>query len=60
MQRADIRQYLKSYCRNGMHYLECKRYLVRQEMGFCPDFVLPDMPDGTDEIIRRFDEMEEE
>ena len=56
---ADIEtkeKYLVEYCEDEQHnWSLCKRYLTKQVLNFCPDFVLPDMPLSTDEIIDKFD-----
>jgi len=52
-------KYLKTYCRdNTLNWKSCKRYLAKNKMSFCPDFVLPDSTLSVDEIIDKFDEEE--
>ena len=51
--------YERRFCRHRDYYHQCKRYQAKQELGFCPDFVLPDSPEGIPDIIARFDEAEE-
>jgi len=51
--------YLKLYCKSETEYWDyCKRYIVKQELNFCPDFVLPDMELSPMEIMDKFDEDE--
>lgn len=48
--------YINNYCLPGeTAWLECKRYQIKAEMDFCPDFVLPDSVLTTEEIMERFD-----
>ncbi|MFO7722588.1 MAG: hypothetical protein R6V49_05115 [Bacteroidales bacterium] len=54
-----IRAYEDRFCRNKEGYHHCKRHQVKLELGFCPDFVLPDSPEEIPGIIARFDETEE-
>ena len=56
--RKAIEEYMNEYCKNDQQYLRCRRYQVKVEMGFCPDFVLPDNTDDNATIILRFDEEE--
>ena len=45
------------WCRQGEdRWSECKRYHTKKELGFCPDFVVPDTKLSVDEIIDKFDE----
>ncbi len=49
--------YIKKYCRAGdNNWSKCKRYLMKRRWQFCPDFVLPDTPGSTDEILDKFEE----
>ncbi|MBN1338206.1 MAG: hypothetical protein JXA03_02720 [Bacteroidales bacterium] len=51
--------YLQSYCRSeSQKWLGCKRFITKNELGFCPDFVLPDSDMDMDMIIDKFDEKE--
>lgn len=48
--------YLNNYCLSrSQQWLECKRLIAKNSLGFCPDFVLPDSTLTTDEIIDKFD-----
>ncbi len=52
-------QYLANWCtRDEAGWSQCKRYITRDEMGFCPDFVMPDSDLTRDEIMDKFDEEE--
>jgi hypothetical protein len=55
-----VSDYVHHYCRSMEGISRCKRYQVKLELGFCPDFVLPDTPESIAEIIAKFDETEEE
>ncbi len=49
--------YVEKYCTGGKkNWTRCKRYLTKEDYLFCPDFVLPDTPGTTDEMIDRFEE----
>jgi len=49
--------YITSYCQGGKeNWSSCKRYLMKLKWHFCPDFVLPDTPETTDEILDKFEE----
>ena len=54
----DIReQYINRWCKGREEdWGQCKRYMVRKELGFCPDFVVPDTSMDIDEIIDKFEE----
>jgi hypothetical protein len=56
----EIRKnYLKQYCNSAIDNWDyCKRYIFKQEMNFCPDFILPDTTLSPMEIIDKFDEEE--
>jgi hypothetical protein len=48
--------YLSAYCQAGQTRWEtCKRYIVKNLLHFCPDFVMPDTVLTPDEIIDKFD-----
>jgi hypothetical protein len=50
--------YLTDYCHAGeTKWAVCKRYMTKKALNFCPDFVLPDTPLTIDEIIDKFDEL---
>ena len=53
------RQYIRDFCLGGDEaWGRCKRYLTKQELNFCPDFVLPDSPWSPDEVLDIFEERE--
>ena len=53
------RQYIRDFCLGEDEaWSQCKRYLSKQELNFCPDFVLPDSPWSPDEILDIFEERE--
>jgi hypothetical protein len=48
--------YLTNYCEDeASGWKKCKRFIAKSNLGFCPDFVLPDYTFTTDEIIDKFD-----
>lgn len=48
--------YVSDYCESkDKKWLICKRYMTREEINFCPDFVLPDTGMSVVEIIEKFD-----
>ncbi len=48
--------YLSDYCQKEKnHWSQCKRYITKASLNFCPDFVLPDTPLTPEEIIDKFD-----
>ena len=48
--------FLERYCENEQKgWTNCKRFISKASLGFCPDFVLPDSDYSTDEIIDKFD-----
>ncbi|MCF8303802.1 MAG: hypothetical protein K9I94_11050 [Bacteroidales bacterium] len=48
--------YIRNYCiTEEQVWYECKRYQIKAELDFCPDFVLPDNVLTTEEIMERFD-----
>lgn len=50
-------EYLTTYCKAGEEkWSLCKRFITKQKLNFCPDFVLPDTQLTPDEIIDKFDE----
>ena len=52
-------QYIRDYCLAGKEaWGQCKRYLTKKELNFCPDFVLPDSPWSPDEILDILEERE--
>lgn len=55
------RFYLDTYCLgNAKAWSSCKRFIARNALNFCPDFVLPDSPLSPSEIIDRFDQLSDE
>ena len=53
------RQYIRDFCQGKDEaWGRCKRYLTKQELNFCPDFVLPDSPWSPDDILDIFEERE--
>lgn len=59
METIKKQMYLQSYCNTGMdRWKTCKRYITKNELNFCPDFVLPDTALSPDEIVEKFDEDE--
>jgi len=47
--------YISEYCMNKNNWRYCKRYITKNTLNFCPDFVLPDTRLTPDEIIEKFD-----
>lgn len=48
--------YITLFCNNSSNkWQTCKRFITKKEIDFCPDFVLPDTPLTTEEIIDKFD-----
>ncbi|HQL70252.1 MAG: hypothetical protein KA793_01545 [Bacteroidales bacterium] len=50
--------YIGHFCNSGTEYLNCKRFITKQSLNFCPDFVLPDTTESPLEIMELFDESE--
>ncbi|MEE4256427.1 MAG: hypothetical protein V2I47_05275 [Bacteroidales bacterium] len=49
--------YIKTWCKNTEgKWEECKRFITKASLGFCPDFVMPDTDLSIDEIIDKFEE----
>ncbi len=48
-----IEIYKSGYCNNRARYKECKRFIVSETVGQCPDFVLPNSSLSLDEIFER-------
>ncbi len=49
--------YIEKYCQGSFTaWSECTRYIVKNAINFCPDFVLPDSKMTPDEVITKFDE----
>ena len=52
-------RYMRDYCQQGKErWGDCARYTTRMELFFCPDFVMPDTPLTTREILEKYDEIE--
>jgi len=48
--------FLETYCNAGSKkWKKCKRFVMKEDMGFCPDFVLPDTTLSPGEIVDKFD-----
>jgi hypothetical protein len=59
IESVDRENYLKQYCKSATDKWDyCKRYIFKQEMNFCPDFILPDTTLSAMEIIDKYDEEE--
>jgi hypothetical protein len=51
------KRFIAEYCQtNETKWSTCKRFIAKNILNFCPDFVLPDTPLSTREIIDKFDE----
>jgi len=49
--------YLEKFCTNqDLYWKNCKRYQVKNELGFCPDFIFPETELTLDEIIDKIDQ----
>ncbi|MCB2221284.1 MAG: hypothetical protein KQI35_12875 [Bacteroidetes bacterium] len=50
--------YLTDFCHaSESKWSNCSRYVTKKALNFCPDFVLPDTAMTLDEIIDKFDEL---
>lgn len=50
--------YLHAYCIRGDEaWSSCKRYIAKNTLNFCPDFVLPDSLLSPSEVIDEFDRL---
>lgn len=48
--------YINTWCRKGEEmWGKCKRYNTKKELGFCPDFIVPDTTLSLDEIIDKIE-----
>jgi hypothetical protein len=55
----DKNRYIADFCiTSGEKWKTCKRFITKDELGFCPDFVLPDTALSPAEIIEKFDDDE--
>jgi hypothetical protein len=53
--------FLDAYCLRGIEaYSLCKRYIAKNALNLCPDFLLPDSPLSPSEIIEEFDRLSDE
>ena len=54
--KSKQEMYIQKYC-NGQNkfWQNCTRYIVKNAINFCPDFVLPDSNMTPDEVIDKFD-----
>lgn len=51
------KNYIQKYCQSETKKWEdCKRFIVKNTLNFCPDFVMPDNKLSIDEIMDKFDE----
>jgi hypothetical protein len=51
--------YIHTYCTRGENaWSNCKRYITKAALSFCPDFVLPDSLFTSAEIIDEFDRLQ--
>lgn len=49
-------KYINKYCEGKLNkWNKCTRYIVKNEINFCPDFVMPDSVMTSDEVIDQFD-----
>jgi len=49
-------EFMISYCNDSsQRWKSCKRYIVKNAINFCPDFVLPDSNMTPDQVIDKFD-----
>jgi hypothetical protein len=56
---SEKEKYLRIFCQDEKSaWKQCKRYITKCSLGFCPDFVLPDIQLTISEIIDKFDEEE--
>ncbi|MCK5078436.1 MAG: hypothetical protein KAR09_00750 [Bacteroidales bacterium] len=50
-------QFINEWCRKTeVVWKECKRFETKRELGFCPDFVVPDTVLSIDEIVDKIEE----
>ncbi|RLD80435.1 MAG: hypothetical protein DRJ15_07035 [Bacteroidetes bacterium] len=50
-------EYIHTWCKNDQEkWSGCKRFITKAELGFCPDFVVPDTALSIDEIVDKFEE----
>lgn len=49
-------EFISNYCSNDKkNWSQCKRYITKTKLNFCPDFVLPNTSLTPEEIINKFD-----
>jgi hypothetical protein len=53
------KNYIENYClKTDNSWKNCKRYIAKDSLSFCPDFVLPDTGLSMEEIVAKFDELD--
>ena len=51
------KEYINTWCMQTEEtWVNCKRFITKKTLSFCPDFVLPDTTLSVDEIIDKFEE----
>ena len=51
-----LENYMMKWCKAGKdNWSTCTRYITKNQLKFCPDFVLPDTQLTPDEVIEKFD-----
>ena len=52
--KEKLESYKNIYCNNGeSEFVKCKRYLVRDAVMKCAEFIMPDSPETADDLIER-------
>jgi hypothetical protein len=52
-------EFMDTWCRDGGEkWKDCKRFITKAKLGFCPDFVVPDTDLSIDEIIDKFEDQD--
>ena len=50
-------RYIRDYCMAGAEkWFGCKRFLVKNALNLCPDFVMPDSTYTLDEILDKLEQ----
>ena len=49
--KESAETYKNLYCKSETKFKECKRYLISEEVGICPDFVMPNSSYSINEIV---------
>jgi len=53
---SNKEKYISLFCIGPLgKWQACKRFSTKEQIGFCPDFVLPDTNLTLEEIIEKFD-----